>query len=220
MVPALAAAEVARVDIVSRRDVLAGRAFGSTGAYEVIVGKIHFVVDPANPRNKVVTDLDKAPRNAAGLVEMTADLSILKPKDAVQGNGVALIDIVNRGRKTVLTGFNRAAASVDLSTEAEFGDGLLLRQGFTLVWVGWEFDVPRRDGVVRVDVPVATGTTSRRARVFHARRTASGLHRRRREQLHAEGSGGGGQHADGARRHAGRADRRSRATSGSWPATS
>ena len=160
MVPALAAAEVARVDVASRRDVLAGRAFGATGAYEVIVGKIHFVVDPANPRNKVVIDLDKAPRNAAGLVELTADLSILKPKDAVQGNGVALIDIVNRGRKTVLTGFNRAAASADLSTEAEFGDGLLMRQGFTLVWVGWEFDVPRRDGVVRIDVPVATGTSS------------------------------------------------------------
>jgi hypothetical protein len=160
MVPALAGAEVARVDIASRRDVLAGRAFGTTGAYEVLVGKIHFVVDPANPRNRVVVDLDKAPRNAAGLVELTADLAILKPKDAVQGNGVALIDIVNRGRKTVLTGFNRAAASAELSTEAEFGDGLLLRQGFTLVWIGWEFDVPRRDGLVRIDVPVATGTSS------------------------------------------------------------
>jgi hypothetical protein len=159
-VPVLAKAEVARVEIASRREVLAGRAFGATGTYEVLAGKIHFVVDPANPRNKVVTDLDKAPRNAAGLVELVADLTILRPKDAVQGNGVALIDIVNRGRKTVLTGFNRATASMDLSTEAEFGDGLLLRQGFTLVWVGWEFDVPRRDGTVRIDVPVATGTTS------------------------------------------------------------
>ena len=88
LVPLAAAAEVARVEIASRRDVLAGRAFGSTGPYEVIVGKIHFVVDPANPRNKVVMDLDKAPRNAAGMVELAADLSILRPKDAVQGNGV------------------------------------------------------------------------------------------------------------------------------------
>jgi len=161
MMPALAAAEVAHVDIASRHDVLAGRAFGSTGPYEVLSGKIHFVIDPANPRNKVVADLDKAPRNAAGLVELTADLSILKPRDAVQGNGVALIDIVNRGRKTVLTGFNRAASPTgDLMTEGELGDGLLLRQGFTIVWVGWEFDVPRREGIVRIDVPVATGTTT------------------------------------------------------------
>jgi hypothetical protein len=160
IMPVMVSAEVARVDVTSRRDVLAGRAFGSTGAYELIVGKIHFAVDPANPRNKVVMDLEKAPRNAAGLVELTADLSILRPKDAVQGNGVALIDIVNRGRKTVLTGFNRATPTLDLQTEAELGDGLLLRQGFTVVWVGWEFDVPRRENVVRLDVPVATGTPS------------------------------------------------------------
>ena len=81
MLPAMAAAEVSRVEIVSRRDVLAGRAFGSAGAYELIVSKVHFAVDPSSPRNRVVADLEKAPRNAAGLVELTADLSILKPKD-------------------------------------------------------------------------------------------------------------------------------------------
>lgn len=159
MVPALAAAEVARVDVTSRRDVLAGRAFGSVGAYELMVGKVHFLVDPTSPRNKVVADLDKAPRNAAGLVELSADLSILKPKEVSMGNGVALVDIVNRGRRTVLTGFNRATAGGDLSTEAEFGDGLLMRQGCTIVWVGWEFDVPKREGITRIDVPVATGTS-------------------------------------------------------------
>jgi hypothetical protein len=159
MVPAMTAAEVSRVEIVSRRDVLAGRAFGSAGAYELIVSKVHFAVDPAAPRNRVVVDLEKAPRNAAGLVELTADLSILKPKDQARGNSVALIDIVNRGRRTVLTSFNRATGAGDLSTDAEFGDGLLMRQGFTLVWVGWEFDVPRRDGVTRIDVPAATGVS-------------------------------------------------------------
>ena len=108
LLPALVAAEVARVEVASRRDVLGGRAFGPAGGYELIVGRVYFVVDPESPRNKVVADLDKAPRNAAGLVELSADLSILKPKDAAHGNGVALIDIVNRGRRTVLTGFNRA----------------------------------------------------------------------------------------------------------------
>jgi Alpha/beta hydrolase domain len=160
MVPAIVAAEVSRVEITSRRDVLDGRAFGSAGAYEILAGRIHFAVDPAGQRNRVVTDIDKAPRNAAGLVELSADLSILKPKDQARGNGVALIDIVNRGRRTVLTSFNRASGGAgDLSTESEFGDGLLMRRGFTLVWVGWEFDVPRRDGITRIDVPGATGVT-------------------------------------------------------------
>ena len=159
LLPAVLAAEVARVEVVARRDALGGRSVGSVGGYELIVGRVHFVVDPANPRNRVVTDLDKAPKNAAGQVEMSADLSILKPKDPMRGNGVALIDIVNRGRKTVLTSFNRATGAGDLSSDADFGDEFLLRQGFTLVWVGWEFDVPRRDGVMRIEVPAATGTT-------------------------------------------------------------
>jgi hypothetical protein len=159
LMPAIVAAEVARVEIATRRDVLGGRPFGSGGAYELIVGRIHITVDPAGPRNRVVTDIEKAPRNAAGLVELTADLSILRPKEAERGNGVALIDVVNRGRRTVLTSFNRATASGDLTADAEFGDGLLLAQGYTIVWVGWEFDAPRRDGTIRIDVPVATGTT-------------------------------------------------------------
>jgi Alpha/beta hydrolase domain len=159
MLPAVVAADVSRVEIVSRLDVLAGRAFGAAGAYELIVARVHFAVDPGSPRNRIVVDLEKAPRNAAGLVELTADLSILKPKDQARGNQVALIDIVNRGRRTVLTSFNRATGAGDLSAEADFGDGLLMRQGFTLVWVGWEFDVPRRDGFTRIDVPAATGVT-------------------------------------------------------------
>jgi hypothetical protein len=159
LLPAIVAAEVTRVEVSSKRDVAGGRAFGTAGPYELIVGRIYFTVDPNHARNKIVTDLDKAPRNAAGQVEFSADLAILKPKDSNHGSGVALIDIVNRGNKTVLTSFNRAAPSRDLSTDAELGDGFLLRQGHTLVWVGWEFDVPTRSGGMRIEVPVAKGVT-------------------------------------------------------------
>ncbi len=159
VLPALASAEVSRVEVASRADVLGGRPFGSAGSYELVVGRIHFTVDPAGSRNRIVVDLDKARRDRAGLVEMTADLSILKPKDPARGNGVALVDIVNRGRRTLLGSFNRAAGGADLSSEAAFGDGLLMRQGFTLVWVGWEFDVGA--GLTRLDVPGADGVAAR-----------------------------------------------------------
>ena len=36
------------------------------------------------------------------------------------------------------------------------GDGFLMTQGFTLLWVGWQFDPPQREGLVRVYAPVAT----------------------------------------------------------------
>jgi len=63
-----ARAEVTRVEITSRQDVLNGKAFGSVGAYEKLSGKVYFAVDPNNPRNKIIADLDKAPRNAQGKV--------------------------------------------------------------------------------------------------------------------------------------------------------
>jgi hypothetical protein len=150
----LARAEVVGVDVTSRTEFANGEAFGDTGAYELVTGRIRFAVDPANMRDKVIVDLDKAPRNAAGQVEFAADLAILKPKDAAKANGTLLLDVVNRGNKTVLSGFNKAALD-------EVGDGFLMRRGFTIVWVGWEFDAPAREGAIRIEVPVAAGVHAR-----------------------------------------------------------
>ena len=83
-----AQAEVTRIEIASRTDVLGGKPFGAAGPYEKIVGKVFFSVDPAHPRNKAVVDLDKAPRDADGRVTFSADLYVLAPKDAARGNGV------------------------------------------------------------------------------------------------------------------------------------
>ena len=152
--PALTLAEVVGVDITTRTDVSDGAAFGDTGAYELLTGRIRFAVDPKNARNQVIVDLDKAPRNAAGKVEFSADLSILKPKDPAKGNGTLLLDVVNRGAKTVSRSFDRAAGNSE-------GDGMMLRRGFTVAWVGWEFDAPQRDGVTGISVPAAAGVKGR-----------------------------------------------------------
>ena len=64
--------------------------------------------------------------------------------------------MVNRGGKALLRQFNRATASPDPTTEAEFGDGYLLRQGYTLVMTGWQFDVGEGKGLVGFDAPIAT----------------------------------------------------------------
>src|SRR5260370_14132377 len=104
--PAVAGEEVSRVEIASRRDVAAGRSFGSVGPYERLTGKIYFVIDPANQRNKVIADLDKAPKNAAGKIEVSADLVIIKPRDAAKGNGIAIFDIVNPANRVLLPNFH------------------------------------------------------------------------------------------------------------------
>src|SRR5262245_26103652 len=87
--------EVTRIDVTSRKPV-------GTSGYEKIVGVAHFAVNPKDPRNKVIADIDKAPVNASGLVEFEGDVVILRPLDASRANGVALVDVVNRGRKTIM----------------------------------------------------------------------------------------------------------------------
>jgi hypothetical protein len=68
---------------------------------------------------------------------------VISPVDRKKGNGTLLFEVGNRGRKSLLTVFSRAKSSFGPRTAGEFGDGLLLEQGFTLAWVGWQFDVPR-----------------------------------------------------------------------------
>jgi hypothetical protein len=72
-----AEAEVVRVDVARRADV-------GTSGYEKIVGTIHFAINPLDPRNAVIVDLDKARTNVDRRVEFSADLYILRPKDAAR----------------------------------------------------------------------------------------------------------------------------------------
>lgn len=141
--------EVTRVDIARRTDV-------GTSGYEKIVGTIHFAVDPGHPRNRVIVDLDAAKKNAGGRVEFSADLFVLRPRDQARSNGVALVEVSNRGRIGMLSFFNRGPAELDPSKDADLGDGFLTRQGYTLVWVGWQFDVPRQAGLMTFDAPVSS----------------------------------------------------------------
>ena len=158
LAPALVRAEVTRVEITSRQDVLAGKTFGTAGAYEKLIGKVYFAVDPKNPQNRIIADLDKAPRNKQGKVEFSSDLFILKPKDPSKGNGVAFFDVLNRGNLQFFVRFNLAKGSADPTTEAEFGDGFLMREGYTLVAVGWQFDVKKflNPKLIGLDAPIAT----------------------------------------------------------------
>ena len=150
------AAEVVRVEVQSRSDLAGGRSFGTAGAYEKIAGKIFFAVDPSLPANRIVTDIARAPRNSAGKVEFSSDFYLIKPKNIAQGNGAVLYEVSNRGGKGMLGFFNHAAGSVDPSSDAELGDGFLMKQGFALLWVGWQFDTPQRAGLVRVYPPSAS----------------------------------------------------------------
>src|SRR5262245_57254418 len=102
-------AEVVRIDVQSRRDLAGGQAFGAAGPYEKLSGRIYFAVDPTLPANRIIADIDKAPRNAAGKVEFSSDFYVIKPKAIEKGNHALLYEVSNRGGKGMLGFFNHAA---------------------------------------------------------------------------------------------------------------
>lgn len=141
-----AGAAVRSVHIVERTEVSNGAAFGAAGAYEKLVMKAGFAVDPKLPANRIVTDLEYAPRNESGLVEFSADAIVLKPRDPSKGNGTILFEVSNRGGLGMLRMFNIGTG--------EYGDAYLLQQGYTLVWAGWQFDVPAQQPL-KLYTPIA-----------------------------------------------------------------
>ncbi len=137
-----AAADVVGVTITTRRPVADGRVFGTRGTYEQLTGRIEFAVDPVDPHNRGIVDLEYAPRDAQGRVHFSSDLYVVQPSDPARGNGVMLFEVANRGGKGTLFGMFGRGAGNDPTTAAGAGDGFLMNEGYTLVWVGWEFDVP------------------------------------------------------------------------------
>jgi hypothetical protein len=122
-------AEVVQMQILGRSDV-------PKSDYEIITGKLHFEIDPKLPQNAIIADVDLAPVNAVGKVAFVADLRLWKPKDVSRSNGAAWVEIPNRGGKASLS-------------------ATMMEQGFTMLNVGWEFDVPAKKDQLRLEVPRA-----------------------------------------------------------------
>ncbi len=152
-----AEARVTKIEIARREPFAGGQSFGAAGPYEKLVGRFTGELDPAAPLNTGIVDLDKAPRNAKGLVEYSSDFYILKPLNLAAGNGALLYDVNNRGNKQALFQFNSGPRTNDPTTAEDAGNGFLMRTGFTVVWSGWLYDLPDANHNLRLTVPVARG---------------------------------------------------------------
>ena len=142
---------------IDRREVFAdGESFGSVGPYERLSGQAAFAVDPGASANSQIVDVGHAPCNTAGLVEFSTDLYILKPIDVSRGNRRLLYDVNNRGYKRILQFFNDGVHSNEPRTAEHAGNGFLMRQGYSVVWSGWQGDILPVEDRMTMDVPVAT----------------------------------------------------------------
>ena len=147
-------AAVVDIKIESRTPVLQGKEFGNVGAYEKLEGTVTFALDPAHPANAKIVDLDQAPHNMEGLVYAQANFMVLQPLDASKASGIGVLEVSNRGGKALLPYFNGGTHTNDPAREQDFGDGLLMRRGYTLMWVGWQWDVPPAPKVLQLSVPI------------------------------------------------------------------
>lgn len=145
-----ASARVIRVDILSRGDVFHGESFGVAGAYERIVGRVYFSLSVANRHNQSIVDLGNAVNLKDGEVGFSSDFIALRPKDPAKGNGTMILELPNRGKR-ILVGFVDGG---DTDVEKDAGDGWLLRKGFTIVSLGWQWDA-EDPGALRLYAPIA-----------------------------------------------------------------
>ena len=143
---------VTSIDIKERGPYAEGKSFGDVGAYEQLDGAVRFALDPSDPANALITDVELAPKNSAGLVEFSADFRIIKPVDPQKGSHKLFFDVVNRGRPLSLLRINSAPENDPMDE----GNGFQMRRGYTQVWCGWQHDFPTTPGFLKVHIPNAT----------------------------------------------------------------
>jgi hypothetical protein len=152
---------VTRLNITRRTEFMGGQSFGEVGPYQLLEGRAHFAVDPLSPRNQAITDIELAPRDARGMVTFSSHFAMLRPADPDRGAHRILYDVVNRGRKTVLGSFNSAPRSPDPMAPLDPGNGFLMRHGYSVVWCGWQADVPPTPGLIGMQAPEALDPNGR-----------------------------------------------------------
>jgi hypothetical protein len=96
-------------------------------------------LDPSDPLNAIITDLQFAPRSATGKVEYSARFTLTRPADMTKANGVLWYDLVNRGRHLTR------------------GDNYALPEesGFVTLVSGWQADLAQGTDNWAVKAPIA-----------------------------------------------------------------
>src|SRR5512139_2545230 len=133
-----ATAEVVRIEVLRRDDY---------GTHERVIARVHYAVRPELPANRGIADIALAPKSAAGLVEFSGDLLWFQPKEASRARGAVFLEVVNRGRDQSLIIMSGGRTRDFAPENWDLGDRFLLQQGFTLAFLGWQFDVEPSNGL-------------------------------------------------------------------------
>jgi len=138
--PAVAEARITRIEITQTESpTFGGASFGEVGPYEKLIGRAFGEVDPRDPQNAAIADLGLAPRNVRGMVEYDTGIIILRPVDRTKGNHGLFYELTNRGVILSLRAINESPNPLTVNpAPADAGNGFLMRQGYTILFTGWD----------------------------------------------------------------------------------
>jgi hypothetical protein len=144
---------VVKLEQIERYDVFNGQSIGLRGSYEWLSGIAVFEIDPKNPRNRSIADVDLAMVNGKGMIEFKSPFLLLHAKDLSKRNGLCLLEVSNRGGKALLSMYNGArTGQVRPNVPKDFGNLWLLEQGYMLAWIAWEWDIPMSPGSFGIEL--------------------------------------------------------------------
>jgi hypothetical protein len=129
-------ARITKLVITKSEPYLDGKAIGDRGSFIKISGQAFGEVDPSNPLNSIIQDIQLAPGNEHGYVEYISDFIIVRPADISKSNGLLFLSLPNRG-------------NVFPADEA------LLARGYVYFWCGWQGDVVAGNNRLIMKVPYA-----------------------------------------------------------------
>ncbi|HUB33171.1 MAG TPA: alpha/beta hydrolase domain-containing protein [Bryobacteraceae bacterium] len=152
-------ARVTRIVVEQRESpAFGGKQFGQAGPYEILRGHFYGEIDPRDPHNSIIMDLQFAPRNARGMVEYSATFAIARPIDMTKSNRVLYYTVPNRGRGTP-EGFDDGRVNVLSGWQGDVRPDPNLQT--IVVPIGRKSDGSPLIGPVMermIDIPVGTNT--------------------------------------------------------------
>ena len=112
-----AEAHVARIVIEKKTSpAFNGANFGAAGQYEILTGRAYGELDPKDPHNAIITDIQLAPKNARGMVEYMATFQVVKPTDMSKASHLMWHDVPNRAGRITIVAAERNFGDVGLSS--------------------------------------------------------------------------------------------------------
>ena len=110
-------ARVTRIVIDTKTSpAFAGQSFGAAGQYETIAGRAFGELDPNDPHNAVITDIQLGQGTPTARSRYDDDvLPVTKPVDMARASGFLWHDVPNRGGNIIINAIERDLGDIGLS---------------------------------------------------------------------------------------------------------